>query len=45
MREFASEIEQTADAGEAEKAAAGLERLRAECDRVQQALEAEQLTG
>ncbi len=45
MREFASEIEQTADAGEAEKAAAGLERLRAECDRVQQALEAEQLPG
>jgi len=43
MREFASEIEQTADAGEAEKAADGLERLRAECDRVQQALEAEQL--
>jgi HPt (histidine-containing phosphotransfer) domain-containing protein len=45
MREFASEIEQTADAGEAEKAAAGLERLRSECDRVQQALEAEQLPG
>jgi CheY-like chemotaxis protein/HPt (histidine-containing phosphotransfer) domain-containing protein len=45
MREFASEIEQTADAGKAEKAAVGLERLRAECDRVQQALEAEQLTG
>jgi CheY-like chemotaxis protein/HPt (histidine-containing phosphotransfer) domain-containing protein len=45
MREFASEIERTADAGEAAKAAAGLERLRAECDRVQQALEAEQLPG
>jgi CheY-like chemotaxis protein/HPt (histidine-containing phosphotransfer) domain-containing protein len=45
MHEFASEIEQTADAGEAEKAAAGLERLRAECNRVQQALEAEQLPG
>jgi CheY-like chemotaxis protein/HPt (histidine-containing phosphotransfer) domain-containing protein len=45
MREFASEIEQTADAGDAKKAAAGLERLRAECNRVQQALEAEQLPG
>jgi CheY-like chemotaxis protein/HPt (histidine-containing phosphotransfer) domain-containing protein len=44
MREFASEIEQTADAGEAEKAAAELGRLRAECDRVQQALEAELTT-
>jgi CheY-like chemotaxis protein/HPt (histidine-containing phosphotransfer) domain-containing protein len=45
MREFAWEIEQTADAGEAEKAAAGLQRLRVECARVQQALEAEQLPG
>ena len=45
MREFASEIERTADAGEVEKAAAGLERLRSECDRVQQTLEAEQLPG
>ena len=45
MREFASEIEQTTDAGETEKAAAGLERLRAECDRVKQALELEQLPG
>jgi two-component system sensor histidine kinase/response regulator len=44
MREFASELEQTADAGEAEKAAAGLEQLRAECDRVQQALEVEGTT-
>ena len=44
MREFASEIERTADAGETERAAAGLERLRDECERVQQALEAEQTT-
>ena len=45
MREFASEIEQTAEAGEPEKAAAGLQRLRVECARVQQALEVEQLPG
>jgi two-component system, sensor histidine kinase and response regulator len=45
MHEFASKIERTADAGEAETAAAGLKRLRVECNRVQQALEAEQLPG